>query len=232
MKTAKSASLRGVLAVAMIVAPMATLVGCGITDEGLNNLTDLLSQLASEFSARNAQGQMMDRPGGLVARLHLTAEQKELARQVFDAQHADIKALHDQARADIRNLLTADQQTIFDELPPPHPPHHGPGHGPGQGPPPMGGMMGAQNKPMGPPPGMQGEPPDPEQMRQERLDRLAETLGLTEDQIAQVGMIFDNLDAAIKARHEQAKLEFRAILTPEQIAILDDLEAQHSPPQP
>ena len=92
--------------------------------------------------------------------------------------------------------------------------------------------MGAQNKPMGPPPGQHGEPPDPEQMRQERLDRLAEILTLTEDQKAQVAVIFENLDAAIKARHEQAKLEFRAILTPEQIAILDDLEAQHSGQQP
>jgi Spy/CpxP family protein refolding chaperone len=211
------------MAMSLTAAALTGVTGCGITDEGLSSLTDLLSQLASDYSSRNAQGQLVDRPGGLGLRLNLTAEQKELAKPIFESQHADIKALHEQARTDIRNLLTADQQAIFDELPPPP---HSP-HGPGHGPPPQGGAFGQQDKPMGPPPGMQHEPFDPAEARQRRLDHLTEVLSLTPDQVAQITVILDNLDAAIQARREQGKAEFRAILTPEQIAILDEIEANH-----
>ncbi|MBL8880462.1 MAG: hypothetical protein JNG88_15220 [Phycisphaerales bacterium] len=61
-------------------------------------------------------------------------------------------------------------------------------------------------------------------------DRLAEALGLTDDQRAAIDAIRQTTREAVQARHEQARTEFRAILTAEQLAILDEWEANHPRP--
>ncbi len=55
-------------------------------------------------------------------------------------------------------------------------------------------------------------------------ERFAAALELTEDQQTQIETIRSELRDAVEARHQQARDEFRAILTPEQLAILDAME--------
>jgi Spy/CpxP family protein refolding chaperone len=69
-----------------------------------------------------------------------------------------------------------------------------------------------------------GHGPDPFQF-------FAAELQLTDEQKASIDEIRANLRDAVRARHEQAREEFRAILTADQLAILDQLEAEHPDPE-
>ncbi len=62
------------------------------------------------------------------------------------------------------------------------------------------------------------------------LARLTEALSLTEQQQTDIQLILDELAQAIRDRHAQAREEFRAILTEDQLAFLADLEAADNRP--
>jgi Spy/CpxP family protein refolding chaperone len=133
-------------------------------------------------------------PGAPPPALDLTDEQQQAADQIFQAERDDIDALRAAAQEDIRALLTEEQLALFDELPP-LPPGGGDCHGPG-------GPMGFA--------GHGGT----------LTDRLTEDLELSEEQQAAVDEILTTLQAAVQARHEQARDEFLALLTDEQLAQL------------
>ena len=173
----------------------------------------------------------------LGALLGLNDEQKAQARTIHEQARSNIRALREQALADARAVLTDEQKATLDEaladLPPPPdgppgmhagppPGLHGRGFGPpGGGPPPWADPNLRQaGVPAGPPPGPPPLLPPP----------IEDELGLSDDQAVAITAIEDALHTAVKARHEQARAEFRAILTSEQIAILDEFEAQHPRP--
>ncbi len=160
---------------------------------------------------------------GLADVLQLTDEQRQQADDIFTRLHTDIDTLRQNAQDQIKTVLTADQLAKLDELqsqPPPGPPPGGPG--------------GCH---MGPPPGDQGavaQPPDqdPNAVPDPAVDtwtRLADELQMTDDQQAAIEQIRTDLQDAVQARHQQARDEFRAILTSDQLAVLDQAEAQVEP---
>ena len=73
----------------------------------------------------------------------------------------------------------------------------------------------------GPPDGFRHFGPGPD------IGRLSEELGLTTDQQTQIQSLMGTLQTAVEARRQQAQDEFRAILTADQQALLDQLEAEH-----
>lgn len=79
-----------------------------------------------------------------------------------------------------------------------------------------------------PQPGAGQGPPQP---GENPLDRLAQDLGLTDDQKSQIADIHDATRSQIESRHDQERDEFRAILTEAQLAKLDDFES-HMPHPP
>lgn len=189
----------------------------------------------TDSAARNASADALS--GGFPDPLGLTDEQKVQAKAIFESMRSDIEPLREQAEADIRNVLTAEQQATWDEIkanrPAPFaggfgmPPgsvggHMGRGMGRGMGGPFGGASVGAAVD--GEHPMMEGEC-DPAARRQAMLDRLAEELGLTDDQKTQIATIQDNLHTAIESRRQQALDELKAILTADQLAILEEIEA-------
>lgn len=62
-------------------------------------------------------------------------------------------------------------------------------------------------------------------------DVLSDRLDLTEEQQTQVQAVLDQLRTDADARRQQARDAFRAILTTEQAALLDELEANHPGPK-
>lgn len=160
---------------------------------------------------------------GLADVLQLTDTQRQQAADIFTRLHTDIDTLRQNAQDQIKTVLTADQLAKLDELqaqPPPGPPPGGPG-----------------GRHMGPPPGDQGAvapPPDqdPNAVPDPAVDtwtRLADELQLTDDQQAAIEKIRTDLQDAVQARHQQARDEFRAILTADQLTLLDQAEAKFEP---
>jgi len=162
--------------------------------------------------------------------LQLTEEQRTQANAISAQARVDVKKLNDNANEQIRNLLTDDQKTKLDAQESPGAPADGPHPFDGQGaaPPPAGG-----NGPHGGP-GMRPSPSGPPPVGKDSsffVDRLAGVLGLTAEQKASIETILKDLHSAVQARLDQAKTDFRAILTPEQISTLDALEARHGDTQ-
>lgn len=62
------------------------------------------------------------------------------------------------------------------------------------------------------------------------IQHVAEKLDLTDAQQAQIESILETLRTDVEARREQARTDFRAILTDEQLAALDEFEANHPRP--
>lgn len=149
-------------------------------------------------------GQFAGRPRGVpfIDEMNLTADQQTQAKAIFEQAHTDIDALHKSADDQIRALLTQEQLDKLDSRP-------GPGGRRG-GPPPF------ARGPGGPRHG-----PDVAEI----VDRMATDLSLTDDQKAQVTTIMTDSKTAIEARHDQAKVDFRPILTAEQVTTLDGIEA-------
>jgi len=216
--------------------------------------------------------------------LNLTDEQKAAAKALHQQARQDIAALKLDAYNQMRAVLTADQQAIFDTLlpPPPDPndPNAPPDGGPGcpppppdpndpnappppppwdpndpnaPPPPPPGGGPGGPGGPHGGPggpggfgpggpgghggpggrgkgfgPGGPGGGPGPDVL----LPMLTVALDLTTDQQTEIETILTTTGDAIAARHEQVRTDFRALLTAEQLAILDQWEADHPRPTP
>jgi Spy/CpxP family protein refolding chaperone len=177
---------------------------------------DLVGDVAPgrAFAGMGMMGGPFPEPPGeqLADQLQLTDDQRQQAEDIFTRLHTDLDALRQSAEDQIKALLTADQLTQLDELlaqsqrlpaPPPGGPHGGR---------------------MGPPPPNGGEPVS----GLGPLDRFADALQLTDEQKAAIEQIHTDLQADVKARHQQARDEFRAILTADQLAILDQIEARHA----
>lgn len=210
--------------------------GVALTEDQQSELRGLQGQLDSgaiteaEFEDQaqviaGFQGHMGGRPSLLGGRFHegpltgdlaLTEEQRTQAQEIFQAAHDDIKALRQTAQDDIyNNVLTDEQRATLDELRANHRPlmegddaaARGFGRGPGPG--------GGRGPAFG---------------RRPFRDRLAEALDLTDEQQTQIDEIRAQLREDVRARHEQAREEFRAILTDEQLAALDEFIANHPMP--
>ena len=136
--------------------------------------------------------------GARAAALNLSDEQQEQTRTIFEALHGDIEALRTTVHDDIRAQLTEDQVALLDE------------------------RQGERFRSFGD--GDDGD--DGEAETPPFIDRLTEALGLDDDQVAAITSIRETLRDEIKAGHEAAREAFRANLAVEQLAILDELEAQ------
>jgi len=147
--------------------------------------------------------------------LNLTDEQRAQAQRIFQQLHDDIRTLRQNARDAILNVLTEEQRAQLRQIRENRPGlghfvrqfarHHGRGarnHEDDNG-------IGASRTDMMPFP---------------LLNRLAQRLILTDDQRTQIERILTDLRAAVRARHQAARDAFRAILTPDQLAILDNME--------
>lgn len=214
-----------------VPALLATLLFAGCGQQGATSSGGLTAgdrAVLADPTSRSFDGGF---PGGgpvdmLTAFLGLSDDQKTQAQDIFDRMRTDLGTLRDQAHADIRNVLTADQQAKLDEIIASHqPPDGGPAGGRPIGPPPDGaiGMMPPPGFGFGAPPMMMG---DPQAMHQAMLDQLAQDLGLTDDQKSQIQTIQDNLHTAVEARRNQALDELKAILTADQLAQLDQVLAK------
>ena len=228
MSNPKYATIGG-LAVTAMITGLTAMQGCNSGLSGAaGSLSNLDRALFADPSSSTMNGGFGDR--GPLARftelLGLTEDQQAQAKDIFAGMRADLQPLREQAHADILNVLTPDQQAKLEELRAQHP---GPLGGPG----PMGGMRAASDgAPAGHGMGPMGfggplTSADRDAMRQRMLDHLAEVLDLTDDQKTAIGTIQDNLHAAVDARRQQAMDEFRAILTADQLATLDQFKAMH-----
>ncbi len=221
------------LRVGAAICVAAAMLGCGI-EAADSTLSEVAGEIEGTFTGVQARG---GGDGGPPPEgpLGLTEEQKELAQAIFQLAHEDIQVLRDAAREEMRLLLTDEQLAIFDELP--SPPHRG-GHRPppdanqppdGHGPPPDG----EGGRPPRLPYCGAVEPPEHPNAPQSppSFDRLIELLGLLDDQIAAMEVIFADTKVAIDVVKDQACADFRALLTDEQLEILDQLPPP-PPPRP
>lgn len=208
-------------------AEVASAMPASLTEAELAEIEALQAQLeagaitAQEFDSatRELIGDAGPPPGGQTLRggppghpmgpgapppLDLTEEQQRAADQLSQTERDDVAALQAAANEELRALLTEEQLAIYDELPPLMlGPGDGPGpHGPGQ-------------------PGADGAAP---------ADRLAELLGLSEEQQSALSDIVASLQDAVQARREQARDEFLGLLTEEQLAQLEDWTGPAEPP--
>ncbi len=154
--------------------------------------------------------------------LALTEEQKAAAEDIHTAARTDIEALVESGRAQFRALLTEEQIATLDSLEAEREASadfYGP-HSDGMGPHGFGGVgRVVLNHGHG-----GGEAADGHAFR------LAEALSLTDEQKSAWESIREETRTAIEARHEAARDAIRALLTEEQLATLDELEAQHGRP--
>jgi Spy/CpxP family protein refolding chaperone len=140
-------------------------------------------------------------------RLNLTDDQKTQAKAIFSQAHADIQALRDQARGQLRDLLTDEQKAKFDSRPHPLFGGRGPGSRGGRamekGVVPLGNTTEQTNQMQGP---------------ARLVQRLTAQLGLTTEQVSSISGILTDLHAAVQTRRQTARQQFQALLTPEQLA--------------
>jgi Spy/CpxP family protein refolding chaperone len=226
--------------IARIVGPTASLIavslimpGCGSTTTPANT-TETGARLingnavaASDNSSAvtandNSAGQ--GNPVGIAGNgLNLTAAQQGQATTISAALETDIAAAATAAKSQIQGILTDEQETaLAGKLPPLGTPFGGPGGAmPGPGFPPGGATPGpgfAGGEPLGA--GSPGQAPT--------LNGLPDELQLTDEQKTQIGTINTEAQQSIQARLEQARSAFSALLTEEQTATLDELEARQS----
>ncbi len=140
--------------------------------------------------------------GPMAGPLDLSDEQLELAHAIFEQLHSDIRDLRSQSHDDIRAVLTDEQLAALDQLR-------------------------ADRAGRGLPRGLRHRP-DRGSAGGRFFDRLAEELGLSEAQIAEITQLREDLRSAVETRHQQARDEFRNLLTDEQLEILDEIEARRA----
>jgi Spy/CpxP family protein refolding chaperone len=202
---------------------VAMIQGCGAN--GLSQTANPASAYQSLFddtSARTSGDGAERGPVPLLTNLlSLTDEQQAQVQDIFDRLHTDMQAAREAGRTEFESLLTAEQIAKLEEI---RAEHEGPDFANHAGPPPFPGFR--PGGPGFPPPFSRGAD-GREAMQQAMLDRLTADLGLSEDQVTQIAALQDAQHAAAEARRQQAKDELRAILTPDQIAILDQIETMH-----
>ena len=148
--------------------------------------------------------------------LNLTDAQVQQAQDISQRLHDDLQTLRQDAHDKILAVLTPAQQAQLNQLFPQ--PAGATGASGASGP----------SGPLMPPPhrfGMHGRELGMRGGGSEPFSQyLVAQLQLTADQQTQIEQIRTDLRTAVQARHQQARDEFRAILTPEQLAILDQME--------
>ena len=161
----------------------------------------------------------------LTSELGLSNDQDTGAKTILDDLHTNATTLRDQARQQIRGLLTDDQKAKFDSLP------QTSGKDASAG--------GTCGKAFGRHAGWGGMRPggaagrlSPDERQQRLVQHLTDKLGRDDTQRASVTTILENQRPTIKARREAARTQFRALLTPEQAATLDQMKAQKAPRTP
>lgn len=150
--------------------------------------------------------------------LDLTDEQKTAARDIFSRLHDDIRTLRGDAHEKIRAVLTEDQLAELDSLGLRRPGLFAADQ------PADGAASQRMRGPAGPDGTMPGAGMGSRPMHDRSFARLAEALDLTDDQSDQIETIRGELRDAIRARHEQARNEFIAILDDVQRAMLNLIE--------
>ena len=161
----------------------------------------------------------------LINLLDLTEAQQTQADAIFESLHDDIHAMREAAHDEILALLTEEQRAMLedfrdgrhdrwsdgaddasDDADDGKSADQASGRGRGRGP---------------------GHPGGPFGFGRPGFGVLIDLLELTEEQQTQIAAIRTALRTNVANRHQQARDEFRAILTPEQIAILDEFKAAH-----
>jgi Spy/CpxP family protein refolding chaperone len=153
--------------------------------------------------------------------LSLTAEQQQQAQDISTRLHDDIAQLRQEAHDLILSVLTTDQQAQLT------------GSSAGQAAPPAQASaaktraQGAGLRSKATNVGVQSTAAGASAQSTgagTQLQNPLDSLQLTDTQKAQIELIHADLRAAIQARHQQARDEFFAILTPDQQAVLYELE--------
>ena len=146
---------------------------------------------------------------GLAGALELTEEQLEQARDIRAQTHEDVKALREAAREEINALLTEEQLAQLEERRADRPQSDERSQdGRHRGGRPRG-VRGQGLQRSGEPLGDRHQPFD--------------TLDLSEEQQSAIDVIRENVHEDIRTLKDAGREAFRAILTPEQIEILDQL---------
>ncbi len=159
-----------------------------LTPDQLATLNQLKSQAPAQAGPGGPRGGWREHgPGGpaWMSALQLTPDQQAQAKTIFEQSRTQMEQIHTQTHEQIRALLTPDQQTQFDALPPP----------PGPG---FGGMH-ARHRGPGANPAAQ-------------LSKMTSELNLTEAEIAGIEPILTNLHTEIRTRMQQAHADVQALL--------------------
>jgi Spy/CpxP family protein refolding chaperone len=158
----------------------------------------------------------------------LSVEQQSQFAVIFQQLDIDLQNLLAGAEAQIQALLTPEQQTQFAEQglrgmqagPPPATDESGTARG--SEPPPTQGAAGAMGLP---------GPAQSNGRGQKPLAGPGRQSDLTDDQRTAIDGIMSTLHVATEALHDKAQADFQAILTPAQIALLDQHDGQENTPR-
>jgi len=164
-------------------------------------------------------------PDRLTSELGLSSDQVAGAKTILDDLHTNVTTLRDQARQQIRGLLTDEQKAKFDSLPQETDKSASAG-------PAWGGAFGHHKGWAGMRPGGAAGRLSPDERQQRLVQHLTNKLGLDDTQRASIATILENQRPTIKARWEAARTQFRALLTPEQAATLDQMKVLKAPRNP
>lgn len=195
----------------IIVSGASVLFVAGCVDgatqsDALSSLFTTATTVAGDQAASSISAASISKDAGAGSALELTAEQQTQAQAIFDQLRTDSDALRVGTDAQIRALLTEEQAATFDELQK-YGPHRGPHELPAGD---ASGDLAAAEI-------------------QRHVDALAEKLGLSADQQSSVGAILTDSQSKLAALHDQALAAFRALLTADQQAVFDALQAAKGP---
>lgn len=136
-------------------------------------------------------------------RLALTEEQLAAAREIFARTHREIRRIMLQTMAEIRLVLTDEQRAELDQL------------------------RGERFRSLRQSPDRGGWRPGRFRERARSFfERLATELEITDAQREQIRLLREQLRESVRATHQAARDEFRALLTPEQLEILEQIETR------
>ncbi|MGE0479000.1 MAG: hypothetical protein AB7Q17_00890 [Phycisphaerae bacterium] len=136
-------------------------------------------------------------------RLALTEEQLAAAREIFARTHREIRRIMLQTMAEIRLVLTDEQRAEVDQL------------------------RGERFRALRQSPDRGGWRPGRFRERARSFfERLAAELEITDAQREQIRVLREQLRDSVRAAHQAARDEFRALLTPEQLEILQQIETR------